>query len=85
MYTFSENSIDFISTDWFFVFMKIKMESSSYLQVRIPITDFVMQIWSSILEKKRIICSERADQWLLGVRSNRGEKGRGWQGKVKAC
>ena len=54
MYTFSENSIDFISTDWFFVFMKIKMESSSYLQVRIPITDFVMQIWSSILEKKRI-------------------------------
>ena len=50
MYTFSENSIDFISTDWFFIFMKIKMENTSYLQVRLPITDFVMQIWSSILE-----------------------------------
>ena len=50
MYTFSENSIDFISTDWFFIFMKIKMENTSYLQVRLPITDFVLQIWSSILE-----------------------------------
>ena len=50
MYTFSENSIDFISTDWFFIFMKIKMENTSYLQVRLPITDFVMHIWSSILE-----------------------------------
>ena len=57
MYTFSENSIDFISTDWFFISMKTKMENTSYLQVRLPITDFVMQIWSSILEileKERI-------------------------------
>lgn len=33
-----------ISTDWFLVFMEIKVESRSYLQVRLPITDFVMQI-----------------------------------------